>query len=54
MAETPKGHVESVTAEETTLVGNLGGGTKGGTAAPPHIGVEQLRAQKQETDEAKQ
>ena len=34
--------------------GNLGGGTKEGTVAPPHIGVEQLRAQKQEIDEAGQ
>ena len=44
MAETLEGHVESVSAEETTLAGNLNGGTKGGTTAPPHVGVEQLRA----------
>ena len=50
MAETPEGHVESVSVEETTLAGNLGGGTEGGTAAPPHVGVEQLRAQKREID----
>jgi len=54
MAETPKGHVESVSAEETTLAGNLGGGTEGDTAAPPHVGVEQLRAQKWEINEAGQ
>ena len=44
MAETSEGHVESVSAEETTPVGNLGGKTKGGIAAPPHVRVEQLRA----------
>ena len=54
MAETPEGHVESISAEETTLVGNLGGRTERGIAAPPHIGVEQLRAQKREIDEAGQ
>ena len=30
MAETPQGHVESVSMEETTSVGNLGGRTEGG------------------------
>ena len=44
MAETPEGHVESVSMEETTPVGNLSGRTKGGIATPPHVGVEQLRA----------
>ena len=51
MAGTPEGHVESVFAEEATLVRNLGDGTE---AMEPHIGVEQLRAQKQEIDEAGQ
>ena len=45
---------KSVSAEETTLAGNLGGGTEGGTTAPPHVGVEQLRAQKWEINEAGQ
>ena len=54
MVETPEGHVESVSTEETTPAGNLGGGTKGGIAAPPHVGVEQLRARKREIDEAGQ
>ena len=54
MTETPKGHIESVSVEETTPAGNLSDGTKGGIAAPPHVGVEQLRAQKQEIDEAGQ
>ena len=42
----------SVFADAGTLAGNLGGGTKGGTVAPLHIGVEQLRAQKREIDKA--
>ena len=54
MEGTPEGHVESISAEETTPAGNPGGRTKGGTAAPPHVGMEQLRAQKQEIDEAGQ
>ena len=44
MAETSEGHVESASEEEVTPVGNLGDGAKGGVAAPPHIGVEQLEA----------
>ena len=54
MAETPEGHVKSVSAEETTPAGNLGGKTERGTVAPPHVGVEQLRARKREIDEAGQ
>ena len=54
MTGTPEGHVESISVDEATLVGNLGDGTKGGTAAPPHVGVEQLRAQKREIDKARQ
>jgi len=44
MAETSEGHVESFSKKEVTLIGNLGDGTKGGAAAPPHVGVEQLEA----------
>ena len=44
MVETSEGHVESVSAEETTPSGNLGGATEMRIAAPPHVGVEQLRA----------
>ena len=54
MEGTPEGHVKSVFAEEATLAGNLGGETKGEIAAPPHVGVEQLRAQKWEINEAGQ
>ena len=53
MAGTPEGHVESVFADEATPAGNLGDGTEGGTVAPPHVGVEQLRARKREIDEAR-
>ena len=52
MVETPEGHVESISVEETTPVGNLSGKTKGETVAPPRVGVEQLRARKQEIEEA--
>ena len=38
--------------EEATPAGDLDGETEGEIAAPPHIGVEQLRARKQEIDEA--
>ena len=48
MAGTPEGYVESISVDEATPVGNLSDRTEGGTAAPPHVGVEQLRAQKQE------
>ena len=52
MAGTPEGHVEIISVDDATPVGILGDGTEGGTMAPPHIGVEQLRAHKQEIDEA--
>ena len=52
MVGTPEGHVESISTEEATPAGNLGDGIEGGTAAPPHVGVEQLRARKWEIDEA--
>ena len=54
MAETPEGHVESVSADAATPAGNLGDGTKGRTVAPSHVGVEQLKAQKREINEAGQ
>ena len=54
LAETSEGHVESVSIEETTPTGILGGITERGTVAPPHVGVEQLRARKREMDEAGQ
>jgi len=44
MAGTPEGHVESVSMEEATPTVNLGDETEGETAAPPHVGVERLRA----------
>ena len=54
MAETSEGHVQSISVEETTPAGNLSGTTERGTAAPHHVGVEQLRAQKQEIDKVGQ
>ena len=44
MTGTLEGHVESAFVKEVTPAGNLGDGTEGGTAALPHVGVEQLRA----------
>ena len=44
MVGTPEGHVKSISTEEATPVGNLGDGTEGRTAAPSHVGVEQLKA----------
>ena len=44
MVGTPEGHVESIFVDEATSAGNLGDRTEGGTMAPPHVGVEQLRA----------
>ena len=46
MAGTPEGHVESISTEVATPVGNLGDETEGETVAPPRVGVEQLRARK--------
>ena len=53
MMGTPKGHVKSVSAEEATLADNLGDKTEGEIVAPPRMGVEQLKAQKQEIEEAR-
>ena len=54
MAETSEGHVESAFEKEVTPAGNLGDGTEGRTAAPSHVGVEKLKAQKREINEAGQ
>ena len=40
MVETSEGHIESISAEEATSAGNLGGTTERRTVAPPHVGVE--------------
>ena len=53
MMGTPKGHIESIPVEVATPTGNLGDRTEGDTAAPPHMGVEQLKAQKREIEEAR-
>ena len=54
MMGTPEGNVESTFEKEVTLAGNLGDKMKGRAVAPPHVGVEQLRARKQEINEAGQ
>ena len=54
MAETSEGHVESASEEEVTPAGNLGDIAEGGAVAPPHVGVEQLKDQKWEINEAGQ
>ena len=53
MMGTPKGHVESIPAEEATLMGNLGDKTEGETGAPPRMGVEQLKARQRDIEEAR-
>ena len=52
MMGTPEGHIESVPMEEATSVGNLGDETEGEIAAPPRMGVEQLKARQREIEEA--
>ena len=54
MAETPEGHVESVSEEETTPAGNPDDGPEEETAAPSCLTMEQLKARKREIDEARQ
>ena len=54
MAGTPKGHIESISAEEATLAGNLNSETEEETTALPRVGVEQLRARREEIAEAGQ
>ena len=54
MTGTLDGHVESASKKEVTPAGNLGDGTEGRMAAPSHIGVEQLKAQKWEINKAGQ
>ena len=52
MTGTLEGHVERVPAEEATPTGNLGDETEGETVSPPRMGVERLKAQKREIEEA--
>ena len=54
MAQTPEGHVQSVSREETTPTGNPDARIKAETVAPSHVRMEQLRAQKLEIDDARQ
>ena len=52
MTQTPEGHVQSVSGEETTPTGNLDARIKAETTAPSHVRMEQLRARKLEIDDA--
>ena len=53
MMGTPEGHVESISKVEATPANNLSDKAEGETAAPPRMGVEQLKAQHQEIKEAR-
>jgi len=54
MTQTPEGHVQSVSGEETTPTGNPDARIKAETMAPSHVRMEQLRARKLEIDDAGQ
>ena len=54
MTQTPEGHVQSVSGEETTPTGNPDARIKAETVAPSHVRMEQLRARKLEIDDAGQ
>ena len=54
MAQTPKGHVESLSGEEATPTSNPDSRFKGEAVAPSRLRMEQLRAHKLEIDEAGQ
>ena len=51
MAGTPEGHVESIHEEEATRMNDLDNEVRGDAGAPPHLWVEQLKAQHQELEE---
>ena len=54
MAQTPEGHVESVSGEEATPTSNPDGRTRGEAVSPSCVRMDQLRAWKLEIDEAGQ
>ena len=54
MTQTPEGHVQSVSGEETTPTGNPNARIEAETVAPSHVRMEQLRARKLEIDDAGQ
>ena len=47
-----KGHVESIHEEEASPTNNLDDEVEGEPGAPPHLRVEQLKAQHRELEEA--
>ena len=52
MAGTPEGHVKSIHEGEATPTNDLDDEVEGDAGAPPHLRVEQLKAQHQEIEEA--
>ena len=52
MTQTPEGHVQNVSGEETTPTGNPDARIEAEMTAPSHIRMEQLRARKLEIDDA--
>ena len=52
MAGTPEGHIESIHEEKATPTNDLDDEVEGDAGAPPHLRVEQLKAQHQEIEEA--
>ena len=54
MAQTPEGHVESVSGEEVTPTNNPDSRSREEMIAPSHLRMEQLRARQQEINEVRQ
>ena len=54
MTQITRGHVQSVSGEETTPTGNPDARIEAETAALSHVRMEQLRARKLEIDDARQ
>ena len=52
MAGTPEGHVKSIHEGEATPTYDLDDEVEGDAGAPPRLRVEQLKAQRQEIEEA--
>ena len=44
MTQTPEGHVQNISGEETTPIGNPDARIEAETVAPSHVRMEQLRA----------
>ena len=53
MAGTPEGYIESIREGGATPTDDLDDEVEGDSGAPPHLWVEQLRARRQELEEAR-